>query len=132
MRTYESALHPYSEVRFGLGGVAYVSGVLPYDLDGNIDRHIETAPQRILDVLDKRLSDSGLTLNNVVKTTVFVTDIEWRDAVNKAYRASFTSPMPARTIVEVRALPHDSPIEIEAVACRADDVLNATACPPIT
>ncbi|MBF6670493.1 RidA family protein [Glutamicibacter sp. FBE19] len=115
---YQTAQHPYSEIRFAGEGTAYVSGVLPYKEDGSIDRDVATAPQRILDVLGQRLAGQGMSLADVVKTTVFVTDISLRDAMNEAYLATFASPMPTRTIVEVRALPQDSPVEIEAIAWR--------------
>jgi 2-iminobutanoate/2-iminopropanoate deaminase len=116
VRVYESTLHPYSEIRITADGVAYVSGVLPYGENGQIVREEELAPETALAVLAQRLEAAGLTLADVVKTTVFVTDIRWRDAVNRAYLASFVSPMPARSVVEVRNLPQGSPIEIEAVA----------------
>ncbi|MEV7634882.1 RidA family protein [Pseudarthrobacter enclensis] len=118
---YETSLHPYSEIRIAEGGTAYVSGVLPYKEDGSIDRDFETAPQRILDVLGQRLEGQGMSLQDVIKTTVFVTDISWRDAMNEAYLATFTSPMPTRTIVEVRALPQNSPVEIEAIAWKKEN-----------
>jgi 2-iminobutanoate/2-iminopropanoate deaminase len=120
MRVYESESHPYSEVRISTGGIAYISGVLPYDSDGSIVTEEKRAPETALTELASRLENVGLTLNDVVKTTVFVTDIAWRDAVNHAYLAAFSSPMPARTIVEVRNLPQNSPIEIEAVAHRGN------------
>jgi enamine deaminase RidA (YjgF/YER057c/UK114 family) len=115
VRAYESVAHPYSEVRV-TGGTAYVSGVLPYAADGSIVQEESVAPEIALAVLATRLEKVGLTLHDVVKTTVFVTDITWRDAVNRAYLKAFRSPMPARTIVEVRNLPQSAPIEIEAVA----------------
>ena len=119
MRFYESESHPYSEVRLCTDGVAYISGVLPYDTDGSIVQDQERAPEVVLTELAVRLRDSGLSLDNIVKTTVFVTDITWRDVVNRAYLAHFSSPMPARTFVEVRNLPQNAPIEIEAVAQKA-------------
>ncbi|MFC9679225.1 RidA family protein [Streptomyces sp. NPDC056948] len=117
MRNYESDDHPYSEVRLD-NGIAYVSGILPYDTDGTIIQDRDRAPEAVISQLAKRLDGVGLTLNDVVKTTVFVTDISWRDDTNRAYLAAFTSPMPARTVVEVRNLPRDAPIEVEAVAHR--------------
>jgi 2-iminobutanoate/2-iminopropanoate deaminase len=120
VRVYESTLHPYSEVRMGPGGTAYASGVLPYAADGTIVTDETTAPETALSLLATRLAAVGLSMRDVVKTTVFVTDITWRDAVNRAYLAAFKSPMPARTIVEVRNLPQGAPIEIEAVASASD------------
>lgn len=120
MRVYESDTHPYSEVRLSPDGlIAYVSGVLPYNDDGDsIETAEARAPEVALNLLARRLAHVGMTLRDVLKTTVFVTDISWRESVNKAYLAAFEQPMPARTIVEVRSLPKGSPIEIDAIAAR--------------
>lgn len=118
MRVYESESHPYSEVRMSEAGIAYVSGVLPYDDDGVVEQDKERAPAVALAVLSGRLEAAGLTLREVMKATVFVTDIAMREEVNRVFRASFNSPMPARTVVEVRKLPQGAPIEIDAIAHR--------------
>lgn len=115
----ESLDHPYSLVRTVDGVTAYVSGVLPYAEDhGTVVHEREQAIGRALTVLRERLEGAGFELNDVVKTTVFLTDLSWRGAVNAAYHATFSEPRPARTTVEVRALPGGAPIEIDAVVYR--------------
>lgn len=118
MRIYDSEAHPYSEVRISRHGTAYVSGVLPYNSEGVVELDKKLAPKLAVSVLTERLHAAGLTLQDVMKTTVFVTDISIREELNQIYRETFTSPMPARTVVEVRKLPQGSPIEIEAIAHR--------------
>jgi 2-iminobutanoate/2-iminopropanoate deaminase len=114
-----SATHPYSLVRMVGDGTGYVSGVLPYGADGAILTDAADAPRRVLAVLGERLAAVGCSLGDVVKTTVYVTDIEWRDSVNRAWMDAFAPPMPARTLVEVSRLPQDSRIELEAVIHRS-------------
>jgi 2-iminobutanoate/2-iminopropanoate deaminase len=112
-----SPSHPYSTVRSLPNGLHFVSGVLPYDQKG----HLVTtgSPAAVVDgcisELRRRLEACGLTLGSVIQTTVYLTDIEWRTAVNAAYSRTFRAPMPARTTIEVAGLPAGSPIEIDAV-----------------
>ncbi|MFB3739434.1 MAG: RidA family protein [Candidatus Velamenicoccus archaeovorus] len=113
--------HPYSVVRIATAGVsAYVSGTLPTDGSGNVVHERDGAIAQMFANLATRLSAEGFTLADVVKTTVYVTDISWRDALNQAYLDTFPEPLPTRTMVEVRALPYGAPIEIEAIVHRPD------------
>ena len=114
-----SPSHPYSAVRLLEDGTGYVSGVLPYGTDGTVLTDPTEAAFRVLAVLEERLAAVGYLLADVVKTTVFVTDIAWRDVINQAWGEAFTRPMPARTLVEVSRLPQNSRIEVEAVMHRA-------------
>ncbi|MGH2684233.1 MAG: RidA family protein, partial [Actinomycetota bacterium] len=106
----DSLEHPYTLVRRA-GPTAYVSGVLPYGLDGEIVHDRDEAIERVLAVLAERLDAAGLSLDDVVKTTVYLTDLAWRDALNVAFHRGFRPPRPARTAVEVRALPRGAAIE---------------------
>lgn len=111
--------HPYSVVRVVEGGAtAYVSGTLPTDAEGNVVHERDGAIARMLGNLEARLGTEALTLGDVVKTTVYVTDMGWRDALNEAYVRTFPEPLPTRTMIEVRALPYGAPIEIEVIAHR--------------
>lgn len=115
----DSLDHPYSLVRNVDGVTAYVSGVLPYAEDHvTVVHEREAAIARALTVLRERLETAGFGLQDVVKTTVFLTDLGWREELNRAYHATFAEPRPARTTVEVSALPGGAPIEIEAVLHR--------------
>jgi 2-iminobutanoate/2-iminopropanoate deaminase len=107
--------HPYSLVRTADGRTGWVSGVLPYGPDGRLVTERDTAIEAALDVLATRLADAGARLDDVVKVTVYLTDLGWRDALNAAFVRRFRPPFPARTAIEVRRLPRDAPIELDAV-----------------
>lgn len=107
--------HPYSLVRTVDGRTGWVSGVLPYAADGSIVTDRDAAIAAVLNRLRARLAEAGATLDDVVQTTVYLTDLGWREALNEAYAEAFRPPLPARTAVEVRRLPRDAPIEIDAV-----------------
>jgi 2-iminobutanoate/2-iminopropanoate deaminase len=121
--------HPYSLVRTVDGRTAWLSGVLPYDPSGSGDVVHDAAPGEViaaaLATLRSRVECAGATLDDVVKTTVFLTDLSWRDALDDAYASTFTPPLPARTAVEVSRLPRDAAIEIDAIV-----VLRDAAPPP--
>lgn len=107
--------HPYSLVRTVDGRTGWLSGVLPYGADGEVVHDRDAALDAALQVLGERLATAGATLDDVVKVTVYLTDLAWRDALNDVWRRVFSDPMPARTAVEVRALPKGAPVELDAV-----------------
>jgi 2-iminobutanoate/2-iminopropanoate deaminase len=119
MSRTDSIDHPYTLVRRA-GPTAYVSGVLPYGADGGLVDEPELAVERVLAVLGERLGEAGLDLQDVVKTTVFLVDLGWRDTLNAVFHRTFSPPRPARTAVEVSALPRGAAIELDAVAYRDD------------
>lgn len=111
-----TADHPYALVRAGQPGLAFVSGVVPYGPDGEVVTERDAAIATALRELGRRAAAAGGSLADVVNVTVFLTDIGWRDALNRAWVESFPQvPRPARTAVEVRRLPKDAPIELQAV-----------------
>lgn len=97
---------------------AYVSGQGPVDPDSGAvvgdDIHEQTV--RVLENVDAVLRAADASLDDVVKTTVFVTDMGNYDAVNEVYEEHTSAPYPARSAVEVADLPIDIGVEIEAVA----------------
>lgn len=107
--------HPYSSVRSSDGVLGWVSGVLPYDTEGQLVTERDAALGAALRVLDERVTAAGASLGDVVKITVYLLDLGWRDALNEAWIAWFDEPRPARTAVEVRALPRGAPIELDAI-----------------
>lgn len=115
----ETRAHPYSWVRALGDGTAYVSGVLPYEPDGGLSHEAGRAVERVLAVLGERLEGAGFDLGDVVRTTVYLTDLGWRDEVNDAWYATFGPPRPARTTIAVAGLPLGSGIEVDAVVYRA-------------
>lgn len=110
--------HPYSLVRSRTDRTGYVSGIVPVDDDGQPLTDPASAAARCLTLLAERLETAGFTMADVVRTTVYLTDIGWRDAINDAYVAAFPAPMPARTAVEVRALPRGAMMEVDAIVER--------------
>lgn len=110
--------HPYSPA-FDDGGTVYVSGALSVDVDGNVVSGRADAVDAAMQTLRRRLGTVGLDLEHVVKTTYFVTDVSLRAEANEHYAETFSHPRPARSFVEVSALPYGATVEIEAVARRS-------------
>ncbi|MEE4025008.1 RidA family protein [Gordonia sp. PKS22-38] len=112
----ESA-HPYSPA-YEVAGFGFVSGALSVDEDGQAVTGIEPALDAAVARLTERLATVDMALTDVVKTTYFVTDVSLRDAANRHYEKIFAAPRPARSFVEVAALPYGATVEIEAIAHR--------------
>ena len=113
---------PYSVSRTA-GELVFVSGQIS---DPTLDIKGQTTD--ILTRVTTILSEYGLTLNNVVKTTVFMTDLKDFDMMNKTYAAFFKEPYPARSTLQVSALPKGVQIEIEVVASKAAAKAMARPC----
>jgi len=79
---------------------------------------IRTATHQVLANLQTLLEENGLSLKNIIKTTLFLKHISDFSAVNEIYTGFFPAEPPARSTVEVSALPKGAPLEIEAVAIR--------------
>lgn len=112
-----STAHPYSPA-FAVGDLAFVSGALSVDPDGRAVSGRAEALAAAMARLAERLATVGMGLDDVVKTTYFVTDVSLRDEANAHYEQVFAEPRPARTFVEVAGLPYGATVEIEAVAHR--------------
>jgi len=101
------------------GGFIFISGQLPVDPStGQIIMDIQPATRQVLTNLQTLLEDNGLSLINIVKTTLFLRNISDFAAINEIYAGFFSAEPPARSTVEVSALPKDAPLEIEAIAVR--------------
>ena len=100
------------------GDTIYVSGQGPVDPETGevVSDDIVRQTERTLDNVEAVLQAGGSSLENVVKATVFVTDMDDYDDVNKVYDEYMSSPFPARSAVEVAALPIDIGVEIEVLA----------------
>jgi len=72
----------------------------------------------ILQNIDGLLDSAGLARDNIVKTTIYLTDLKYFDLVNQAYNKFFSIPFPARSCLQVSALPKDALIEIELLAIK--------------
>ncbi|MCK8621212.1 RidA family protein [Prevotella sp. E13-27] len=113
-----SAIGPYSQA-IQVGNLVYTSGQLPIDPstgsfpDGGIK---EQTRQSLLNI-QSILQEAGLTMDNVVKTLVFLADMNDFVEMNSVYSEFFKAPFPARSAVAVKTLPKGALVEIEAVAC---------------
>lgn len=112
--------HPYSLVRTVDGSIGWCAGVLPYGANGELEERPEEAVEAAIRTLGERLEQAGSSLQEVVKVTVFLTDIGWRPHVDAAWRRHWEPPRPARTAIEVRRLPRGSGIELDAVVQHRD------------
>ena len=112
-----AAIGPYSQA-IRVGNLVYTSGQIPIDpatgvfAEGGIK---EQTRQSLLN-LKAILEEEGLTMSDVVKTTVFMADMNDFAAMNAGYAEFFAEPYPARSAVAVKTLPKGALVEIEAVA----------------
>jgi len=100
-----------------VGDLLFCSGQIPLDATGNLvsgDTRAQT--ERVLENVKAILSDQGLTFANVVKSTVFMTNLGEFAAMNEVYARYFTADFPARSTIQVAALPRGASVEIEVVA----------------
>ena len=117
--TAPSAIGPYSQAIVH-GEMIFCSGQIGLDSASGriVDGGVEAQTRRVLENLREVLLAAGFTFAHVVKTTVFVVDLADFDIVNRIYGAHFEAPYPARSTVEVSALPRNALVEIEAIARR--------------
>lgn len=114
-----AAIGPYSQA-IEVNGFVYTSGQLPIDPatgafpEGGVQ---EQTRQSLLNV-KAILEEAGLTLANVVKTTVYLADMGDFAAMNEIYSQFFSQPFPARSAVAVKALPKSALVEVEVIAAR--------------
>lgn len=112
------AIGPYSQ-GIVAGGLVFVSGQLPIDAaTGVMAEGIEQQTRQSLTNIQHILSEAGLTMKDVVKTTVFLADMSLFGDMNKVYATFFETDCPARSAVAVKALPKDALVEIECIAAR--------------
>ena len=112
-----AAVGPYNHA-VRVGDLLFCAGQIPIDpASGNlIVGDIKAQTERVLQNVKAILDDQKLTFASVVKTTVFLTDLENFAAMNEVYAKFFTDSFPARSTVQVAALPKGAAVEIEVVA----------------
>src|ERR1051325_2433057 len=112
-----AAVGPYSQA-IRVGSTVYCAGQIPLDpVSGQIvSGGIEVQTRRVLDNIAAVLRAEGLSLNHVVKTTIFLVDLADFQTVNEIYGSYFKQAPPARSTVQVAALPRAANIEIEVIA----------------
>lgn len=113
------AIGPYSQA-VNVGDMVFASGQLPLDpATGAFPEGIEAQTRQSLTNAKAIIEAAGLTMDNVVKTTVFLSDMNNFAAMNGVYAEFFTEgSYPARSAVEVARLPKDALVEIEVIACK--------------
>ena len=113
------AIGPYSQ-GIAAGNMAFVSGQLPIDPATGAFAGEDIVSQTRQSLLNIKaiLEENGMTMADVVKTTVLLADIGEFGAMNQVYGEFFTAPNPARAAFQVAALPKNAKVEIEAVAVK--------------
>ncbi|MDE1853611.1 MAG: Rid family detoxifying hydrolase [Thaumarchaeota archaeon] len=108
---------PYSQAVDA--GAVYCSGQVGVNPEtGDLEEGIVAQTRRAVSNLEGVLAAAGLGLDNVVKTTVFMADLKEYAQMNEEYSKHFSAPYPARSTVQVSALPKGARVEIDAVATR--------------
>src|SRR5713226_4836772 len=112
-----AAVGPYSQA-VRVGATIYCAGQIPLDPRSGqiVSGDIAAQTRRVLDNISAVLKAEGLSFESIVKTTIFLTDLADFQAVNEIYASYFKQAPPARSTVEVPALPKGARVEIEAIA----------------
>ena len=114
-----AAIGPYSQA-IEVNGMIYTSGMIPIDpstgelVTGSVEAQAEQAFLNMKNLLEA----AGTDISQVVKTTVFIKEMNDFGAINEVYAKYFTEPYPSRSCVEVARLPKDVMLEIEAIALK--------------
>lgn len=113
-----AAIGPYSQA-IEVNGFIYASGQIPINpATGEIVQGIEAQTRQALTNVKGIMEAAGLTMANIVKTSVFIKDMNDFGKVNEVYATFFEGDFPARSCVEVARLPKDVLIEVEVIAAR--------------
>ncbi|MBP5093290.1 MAG: RidA family protein [Abditibacteriota bacterium] len=111
-----AAIGPYSQA-IEVGGFLFTSGQIPLDpKGGEMPSDIAEQTRRVMNNLKAVLNEAGLDFSKVVKTTVFITDLADFGVVNEVYGSFFGDNPPARSCVQVAALPKGAKIAVELIA----------------
>ncbi|HIU56752.1 MAG TPA: RidA family protein [Candidatus Ornithomonoglobus merdipullorum] len=110
-----AAIGPYSQAIIS-GNILFCSGQIPLDPEtGAIPEGVEAQAEQALTNVKNLIESAGGKIDNVVKTTVFIKDMDDFGKINEIYAKYFTEPFPARSCVEVARLPKDVLLEVEAI-----------------
>ena len=110
------AVGPYNHA-VRIGDLLFCAGQIPIDASGNlVSGDIKVQTQRVLENVKAILDDQQLTFANVVKSTVFLTNLVDFVGMNEVYAKFFTEDFPARSTIQVAALPKGANVEIEVIA----------------
>jgi len=112
------AIGPYSQA-IDTGTFVFISGQIPVNpATGEIPEGIKAQASQSLANVKAILAEAGLSVDNVVKTTVFLADMNDFTTMNEVYAEAFTAPYPARSAVAVKTLPKNVLVEVEVIAVR--------------
>ena len=111
-----AAIGPYSQA-IEVNGMVFTSGVIPVDpATGSIPEGSAAQAEQAFTNLKNLIEASGTSMDKVIKTTVFIKEMNDFGAINEVYAKFFPEPYPARSCVEVARLPKDVMLEVEAIA----------------
>ncbi len=111
-----SAIGPYSQAIIS-GSTLFCSGQIPLDPEtGIIPEGVEAQAEQALTNVKNLIAAAGGSIENVIKTTVFIKNMDDFGKINEIYAKYFTEPFPARSCVEVARLPKEVLLEVEAIA----------------
>lgn len=102
------------------GRFVFVSGQVALDEQGALlaKGDVKAQAERVLDQIEAVLSEVGLDLSDVAKTTLYLADLADLDAFDEVYARRIDPPMPARSVIQASALPLGAAVQMDAVACR--------------
>ena len=111
-----SAIGPYSQA-IEANGLLFVSGQLPLDPEsGEMAEGVSAQTKQVLENVKAIVTEAGGSMDNVVRCTVFLKDMNDFAEMNEVYKGFFNDPAPARVTVEVARIPKDVKVEIDAIA----------------
>jgi len=113
-----SAIGPYSQAVVS-NGMVYTSGQIALTPEGGdelLSENVQIQTVRVLENLKAVLEEAGSSLNDVIRTTIFLADMDSFLTVNKIYEEAFGEHKPARSTVAVKTLPKNALVEIDAIA----------------
>ena len=113
-----AAIGPYSQA-IEVNGMVYTSGVIPVNPEtGEIPEGPAAQAEQVMKNMEHLLDAAGTSMGNVVKTTVFIKEMNDFGTINEVYAKHFPEPFPARSCVEVARLPKDVLLEMEVIATK--------------
>ena len=113
-----AAIGPYSQ-GFEVNGMVYLSGQIPVNpADGSVGEGIEAQAEQVMKNMKNLLEAAGTSVDQVVKTSVFIKNMDDFATINGIYAKYFAKDCPARSCVEVARLPKDVLLEMEAIAVK--------------
>jgi len=111
-----AAIGPYSQA-IKINDMIFTSGQIPFDAEGKlISDDVQEQTRQSLNNVKNILEEAGSSMDNVIKCTVFISNMDDFSKINEVYQEFFSEPYPARSCVEVARLPRDVKVEIEAIA----------------